>query len=160
MPRPPPAKSRPKAARAAAESPAAHAFATLPTEERHPASADLDLRAPEDVVKLMLDEEVGAVRAARSRSAPIARAAQLVAGRLAAGGRLVYAGAGTSGRLGTLDAVECVPTFGVPPSRLAAVMAGGPGALTRSGEGAEGKARRAQGRPRRSAGGPPGAVCC
>jgi N-acetylmuramic acid 6-phosphate etherase len=159
MPRPP-SKSRPKVARATAESPATDAFAALPTEERHPAAADLDLRAPEDVVKLMLDEEIGGVRAARSRSAAIARAAQLVAGRLAAGGRLVYAGAGTSGRLGSLDAVECVPTFGIPPSRVAAIMAGGPGALTRSVEGAEDNARDAEARLRRIAVGPTDAVCC
>lgn len=160
MPRPSPSKSRPKATRAPADAPAADTFAALPTEERHPASADLDLRAPEDVVKLMLDEEIAGVRAARSRSAPISRAAQLVAGRLAAGGRLVYAGAGTSGRLGTLDAVECVPTFGIPPSRVAAIMAGGPGALTRSVEGAEDNARDAEARLRRIAVGPTDAVCC
>jgi len=154
------ARVKPRGERAGAEPPEAEAFAALPTEARHPASVELDLRSPEDVVKLMLDEEIGAVRAARGRATAIARAATLVAERLAAGGRLVYAGAGTSGRLGTLDAVECVPTFGIPPSRVAAVMAGGPGALTRSVEGAEDNARDAEARLRRIAVGPTDAVCC
>ena len=133
---------------------------TVAAEARLPAAADLDVRPAEDVVKLMLDEELSAVRIARARSAPIARAAELVAARLTAGGRLVYVGAGTSGRLGTLDAAECVPTFGIPPSRVAAVMAGGPGALTRAVDGAEDNARDAEGRMRRIAVGPSDVVCC
>ena len=158
MPRSP-AKSAPR--RAARATPASSAsFAALPTEAVHPDAGDLDIRPAEDVVKLMLDEEIGGVRAARSRAAVIARAASLVAARLAAGGRLVYAGAGTSGRLGTLDAAECVPTFGIPPSRVAAVIAGGPAALTRSIEGAEDNARDAEGRMRRIAVGPTDVVCC
>jgi len=127
---------------------------------RHPLAFDLDVRAPEDVVKLLLDEDLGAVRAARARAAMIAQAATLVAQRLTAGGRLVYVGAGNSGRLGNLDAVECVPTFGIPPSRVAAVMAGGPGAHTRSTEGAEDNGRDAEGRMRRIAIGPTDVVCC
>ncbi len=107
----------------------------------------------------MLGEEARAVRAAQAREIEIGRAAQLVADKLAAGGRLVYVGAGTSGRLGTLDAVECVPTFGVPPSRVTAVIAGGPSALTRSVEGAEDDARDAEQRMRRAAVGPADAVC-
>ena len=133
---------------------------TVAAEARLPAAADLDVRPAEDVVKLMLDEELSAVRIARARSAAIARAAELVAARLTAGGRLVYVGAGTSGRLGTLDAAECVPTFGIPPSRVAAVMAGGPGALTRAVDGAEDNARDAEGRMRRIAVGPSDVVCC
>src|SRR6476619_7028973 len=102
------------------------AFAQLPTEAAHPRAAALDTMAPEAIAALMLGGEAEAGRAAR-----------LIADRLAAGGRLVYVGACTSGRLGTLDAVECVPTFGVPPSRLVPIIAGGPAALTRSVEGAE-----------------------
>ena len=97
--------------------------------------------APEAIAALMLGEEAKAVRAAQARADVIGRAARLVADRLAGGGRLVYVGAGTSGRLGTLDAVECVPTFGVPPSRLVPIIAGGPAALTRSVEGAEDNVR-------------------
>lgn len=153
MPRPA-AKSSPRR-----RAPPAAAI-TVAAEARLPAAADLDVRPAEDVVKLMLDEELSAVRVARARSAAIARAAELVAARLTAGGRLVYVGAGTSGRLGTLDAAECVPTFGIPPSRVAAVMAGGPGALTRAVDGAEDNARDAEGRMRRIAVGPSDVVCC
>jgi N-acetylmuramic acid 6-phosphate etherase len=114
----------------------------------------------EAVVKLMLAEETRSVRAAIARAEVIGRAATLVAQRLAAGGRLIYVGAGTSGRLGTLDAVECVPTFGIPPSRVVPIMAGGPQALTRAVEGAEDNARDAEQRLRRVAVGPADAVCC
>jgi len=135
-------------------------FEALPTESRHPLTGDMDTWRPEEVVKLMLDEEISGVRAARARANQIGRAAQLCADRLAAGGRLIYAGAGTSGRLGNLDAVECVPTFGVPPSLVASVIAGGPSALTRSVEGAEDNARDAEARLRRIAVGPSDAVVC
>jgi N-acetylmuramic acid 6-phosphate etherase len=135
-------------------------FAQLPTEAAHPRAAKLDTMAPEAIVALMLSEEAKAVRAAQSRADVIGRAARLVADRLAAGGRLVYVGAGTSGRLGTLDAVECVPTFGVPPSRLVPIIAGGPSALTRSVEGAEDNVRDGEQRLRRVAVGPADVVCC
>jgi N-acetylmuramic acid 6-phosphate etherase len=135
-------------------------FGALPTEAVHPEAAHLDEMPAEKVVALMLAEEARAARAAAARSALIGRAAELVAGKLAAGGRLVYVGAGTSGRLGTLDAVECVPTFGVPPSRVVPIIAGGPSALTRSVEGAEDSARDAEQRLRRVAVGPTDAVCC
>jgi N-acetylmuramic acid 6-phosphate etherase len=116
--------------------------------------------SPEAIAALMLSEEAKAVRAAQSRADVIGRAARLVADRLAGGGRLIYVGAGTSGRLGTLDAVECVPTFGVPPSRLVAIIAGGPAALTRSVEGAEDNVRDGEARLRRVAVGPADVVCC
>lgn len=115
---------------------------------------------PEAIAALMLGEEAKAVRAAQMRADLIGRAARLVADRLAGGGRLVYVGAGTSGRLGTLDAVECVPTFGVPPSRLVPIIAGGPAALTRSVEGAEDNVRDGEQRLRRVAVGPADVVCC
>ena len=134
-------------------------FARLATEATHPRAAKLDTLPPESIVVLMLAEEARAVRAAQARSAEIGRAARLVADRLAAGGRVVYVGAGTSGRLGTLDAVECVPTFGVPPSRLVPIIAGGPSALTRSVEGAEDNTRDAEQRMRRAAVGPADVVC-
>jgi N-acetylmuramic acid 6-phosphate etherase len=135
-------------------------FGSLPTEAVHPDAAHLDEMSADKVVQLMLAEEAKAARAAAARAPLIGRAAELVAGKLAAGGRLVYVGAGTSGRLGTLDATECVPTFGVPPSRVVAIIAGGPGALTRSVEGAEDSAREAEQRLRRAAVGPTDAVCC
>ena len=74
----------------------------------------------------MLDEEAKSVRAARVGARGDRARRHAGGAELAAGGRLIYVGAGTSGRLGTLDAVECVPTFGVPPSRVVAVIAGGP----------------------------------
>src|SRR5207302_5464056 len=68
---------------------------------------------------------------------PIARAIEIIADRLGAGGRLIYIGAGTSGRLGVLDASECPPTFSTPPEMVVGLIAGGYGALTRAVEGAE-----------------------
>jgi N-acetylmuramic acid 6-phosphate etherase len=134
-------------------------FARLATEATHPRAAKLDTLAPEAIAALMLGEEAKAVRAAQDCTEEIGRAARLVADKLAGGGRLVYVGAGTSGRLGTLDAVECVPTFGVPPSRLVPIIAGGPSALTRSVEGAEDNTRDAEQRMRRAAVGPGDVVC-
>ena len=135
-------------------------YAALATEAVNPQSAHLDTLPPEEVVKLMLDEEALAVRAVRARHKEIAQAARLIADKLAPGGRLIYVGAGTSGRLGTLDAAECVPTCGVPPSRVLGIIAGGPVALTRSVEGAEDNPREAEQRMRRVAVGPADVVCC
>jgi N-acetylmuramic acid 6-phosphate etherase len=135
-------------------------YAQLPTEATNPRSARLDTMAADAVVRLMLNEEAKSVRAVAARADVIGHAAALVAQKLAAGGRLIYVGAGTSGRLGTLDAVECVPTFGVPPSRVVGIIAGGPQALTRSVEGAEDNARDAEQRLRRVAVGPADVICC
>jgi N-acetylmuramic acid 6-phosphate etherase len=85
----------------------------------------------------MHQEDLAAVRAVRSALPALAEAARAVADALRAGGRLLYVGAGTSGRLGVLDASECPPTFGSPPSQVQAVIAGGRRALTRAVEGAE-----------------------
>lgn len=135
-------------------------YAQLPTEATNPRSARLDTMSADAVARLMLNEEAKSVRAAAARADVIGRAAALVAQKLATGGRLIYVGAGTSGRLGTLDAVECVPTFGVPPSRVVGIIAGGPQALTRSVEGAEDNARDAEQRLRRVAVGPADVICC
>jgi N-acetylmuramic acid 6-phosphate etherase len=109
----------------------------LLTEQRHPRRAALHALASGDLVGLLLDE-VHAVAAALDAARPA------LAGLVAAaepgflrGGRLVYLGAGTSGRLGVLDASECPPTFQVPPERVVGIIAGGDGALRRSSEGAE-----------------------
>jgi N-acetylmuramic acid 6-phosphate etherase len=135
-------------------------YSSLPTEAENPQSAHLDTLPAEEIVKLMIDEEALAVKAVRARHKEIAQAARLIADKLAPGGRLIYVGAGTSGRLGTLDAAECVPTFGVPPSRVVGIIAGGPVALTRSVEGAEDSPREAEQRMRRVAVGPADVVCC
>jgi N-acetylmuramic acid 6-phosphate etherase len=89
------------------------------------------------VVALLLDEDRRAVEAARKVAPAVARAAGLAADALEAGGRVVFLGAGTSGRLGVLEAAECPPTFGSAPERIVGIMAGGEGAVFRAVEGAE-----------------------
>src|SRR6516165_9431914 len=109
----------------------------LTTETRNPASADLDARTALEIVRLMNAEDASVPAAVATQADAIARAIDVIAERLRAGGRLVYAGAGTSGRLGVLDATECPPTFGAPPDQVVGLIAGGPVALTRAVEGAE-----------------------
>jgi N-acetylmuramic acid 6-phosphate etherase len=109
----------------------------LPTERPNPASAELDRLPLADAFDVLNAEDATVAAAVRAAKAAIVRAAELVAERLAAGGRLVYVGAGTSGRLGLLDAVECPPTFGTAPEQVQAVLAGGEAALVRAVEGAE-----------------------
>jgi N-acetylmuramic acid 6-phosphate etherase len=109
----------------------------LPTEARNPASMNLDELTALEFVQLMNSEDSRAVVAVATQSEQIARAIELIADRLGAGGRLIYIGAGTSGRLGVLDAAECPPTFNSPPEQVVGVIAGGYDALTRAVEGAE-----------------------
>jgi N-acetylmuramic acid 6-phosphate etherase len=109
----------------------------LQTEARNPASAELDELSPLQFVRLMNAEDARVIPAVASQAEQIARAIEVVADHLRRGGRLVYVGAGTSGRLGVLDASECPPTFNVPPGMVVGVIAGGPSALTRAVEGAE-----------------------
>ncbi len=113
------------------------AWSRLPTEASNPRSRRLDALSTPRIVGLILDEDRRALRAASRERAAIARAAVAAARSLAGGGRLVFLGAGTSGRLGVLEAAECPPTFGTPPDRIRAVMAGGRGAVFRAVEGAE-----------------------
>ncbi|WP_326938754.1 N-acetylmuramic acid 6-phosphate etherase [Archangium violaceum] len=108
-----------------------------PSERQHPRSEDLDLVSTEEIVRRLHEEDVAAVRAVRPALAEVARVARIAADALRAGGRLLYVGAGTSGRLGVLDASECPPTFGASPSQVQAVIAGGRRAMTRAVEGAE-----------------------
>lgn len=122
----------------------AHHPATVPpardsriTEHRNPRSAAIDLASPLEIVDLMAAEDATVPRAVASQRAQIALAIVLVEAAFRSGGRLFYAGAGTSGRLGVLDASECPPTFGVDASMVQGIIAGGPAALTRSQEGAE-----------------------
>ncbi|MFL5348179.1 MAG: N-acetylmuramic acid 6-phosphate etherase [Hyalangium sp.] len=112
-------------------------LAPPPTERLHPQADDLDLLPVEAVIRRMHQEDLAAVRAVRTALPSVAEAARAVADALRAGGRLLYVGAGTSGRLGVLDASECLPTFGASPSQVQAVIAGGRRALTRAVEGAE-----------------------
>lgn len=107
------------------------------TEQRNPSSLALDTMSTEQVVALMAHDQRIAVAAVERAAAVIARFADAAASSLAAGGRLVYAGAGTSGRLGVLDASECPPTFCSQPGQVVGIIAGGDGALRRSSEGRE-----------------------
>jgi N-acetylmuramic acid 6-phosphate etherase len=109
----------------------------LTTEGRNPASEAIDGMSALEIVRLINNEDATVAAAVASEAEAIARAIQIIADRLRAGGRLVYLGAGTSGRLGVLDASECPPTFNAPPGQVIGVIAGGPRALTNSIEGAE-----------------------
>src|SRR6266404_2513079 len=109
----------------------------LQTEARNPASVNLDELSPLEFVRLMNAEDAKVIPAVASQAESIARAIDVIADRLRAGGRLIYAGAGTSGRLGVLDATECPPTFNSPPGQVVGIIAGGPKAVTQAVEGAE-----------------------
>jgi N-acetylmuramic acid 6-phosphate etherase len=115
-------------------------WARLLTESRNPRSERLDTLSTRRAVALLLDEDRRALVAALGQRTAIARAADLVADALEGGGRIVFLGAGTSGRLGVLEAAECPPTFGTDPDRIRAVMAGGEDAVFRAVEGAEDRA--------------------
>ena len=108
-----------------------------PTEERLADSAGLDLLETRDLVELLVRDQGDAVAAVRAQSATLARVVDAVAERLRLGGRVHYVGAGTSGRLGVLDASEMPPTFGTPPELVCAHIAGGERALRHAVEGAE-----------------------
>ncbi|HET8538928.1 MAG TPA: N-acetylmuramic acid 6-phosphate etherase [Anaeromyxobacter sp.] len=107
------------------------------TETPHPAGRDLDRLPTSRLVARLHRGDREAVRAVGRALPSIAALADEAARALRAGGRLVYVGAGTSGRLGALDSAECPPTFGVAPSRVIALVAGGAPALRRAVEGAE-----------------------
>jgi N-acetylmuramic acid 6-phosphate etherase len=107
------------------------------TEHRNPRTAAIDVAAPLAIVDLIGAEDSGVPPAVARARRELAKAIELLEAAFRAGGRLVYVGAGTSGRLGVLDAAECPPTFGTPPDMVIAVIAGGFQALVRSIEGAE-----------------------
>jgi len=109
----------------------------LLTEQAHAASADLDLLSSAELVALFCDEDLLPQQAVSAAAPALARAIEAIAARLQAGGRLFYLGAGTSGRLGVLDAAECPPTFCSDPELVQGVLAGGAPALLRSSEGLE-----------------------
>jgi N-acetylmuramic acid 6-phosphate etherase len=115
-----------------------------PTEQRNPRSSGLDLKTTRDIVRV-LNREDARVSAAIARELPaIARAIDVIVAALRRGGRLIYVGAGTSGRLAALDAAECPPTFGTSPNMVQAVIAGGRRALTHAVEGAEDNSAQAK----------------
>jgi N-acetylmuramic acid 6-phosphate etherase len=107
------------------------------TERRNPKTAAIDLASALEIVDLINAEDRTVAEAVHAQREPIAAALSTAEQVLRAGGRLFYAGAGTSGRLGVLDASEIPPTFGAPPELVQGIIAGGSAALTRSQEGAE-----------------------
>lgn len=107
------------------------------TEQPNPRSTHVDQRSALEIVQLMNAEDATVAAAVREALPAIAEAVEIIAARLRNGGRLIYVGAGTSGRLAVLDAVECVPTFSTDPSLVRGLIAGGEKALTRAVEGAE-----------------------
>ncbi|WP_037670096.1 N-acetylmuramic acid 6-phosphate etherase [Streptomyces griseus] len=112
-------------------------LASLTTEAFRPELADIDQLPTLDIARLMNAEDTGVPAAVAERLPDIAAAIDAVAERMARGGRLVYAGAGTAGRLGVLDASECPPTFNTLPGQVVGLIAGGPDAMVTSVEGAE-----------------------
>lgn len=112
-------------------------FALLETEGRNPRTMELDRLPTPDLVALLHQENMSVFEAVEAVLPSVTRVVDVLAERLAQGGHLFYVGAGTSGRLGVLDASECPPTFGVSPQRVQGVIAGGLAALTTSIEGAE-----------------------
>ena len=109
----------------------------LLTERRLEASMNIDAISIAQAVEIMHEQDRIAVEAVGREHASIARAIELVVAAFCAGGRLFYAGAGTSGRLGVLDASECPPTFRSDPEMVQGIIAGGPDAMFRAKEGAE-----------------------
>ena len=126
-------------------------YERLPTEGANPASRDLDRLSPFQIARLMNREDRRAVAAVGRVARDVAAAVTLIVDALGRGGRLVFVGAGTSGRLGVLEAAECPPTFNTPRALVQAVMAGGRGSVFRSREGAEDDARDAVRRLRATA---------
>lgn len=109
----------------------------LPTEAINPASLAIDKLSPAAIIDLMADEDRKAIAAVAREKERIALGVEIISQALKKGGRLVFIGAGTSGRLGALEAAEIPPTFGTPPSLVRAVMAGGHQAFVRAREGVE-----------------------
>src|SRR5690349_18941932 len=113
------------------------------TEELSPRYADIDLWQPGDILDAMIEGQLASVAAVRAARPAIEQAALAIEKRLRKTGRLVYAGAGTSGRLAVQDGAELMPTFSWPPERLLLLLAGGDAAMTQAIEGAEDDVERA-----------------
>lgn len=112
----------------------------LTTEQRNPATAEIDRMNPLEIAQAMNAQDARVADAVQRELPQIAAAMQVIAERLRAGGRLIYLGAGTSGRLGALDAIECPPTFNIPADRIVACVAGGVDALAEATEAVEDEA--------------------
>lgn len=115
---------------------------TLLTETRNPATESIDTVSTEEMLRIMNSEDAFAVARVQDVLPQVAKAVDVIYERVSKGGRLFYMGAGTSGRLGVLDASECPPTYGVPRDMVMGIIAGGDPALRVSEEGAEDSAER------------------
>lgn len=109
----------------------------IATEQRNPNTMNIDTLSTLDMIRLINQEDHRVAEAVSLVTDKIAQAVDLIADRLEKGGRLIYCGAGTSGRLGILDAVECPPTYSTDPEMVQCLMAGGYGAIFKAAEGAE-----------------------
>ena len=109
----------------------------LATEAVNPRSRDIDTMAPDEIVEMMVLDNRAVLAAVQREKSHIARGAELLADAVLTGGRMIFAGAGTSGRLGVLEAAELPPTFGIEPATAQAMMAGGAAAVHRAKEGVE-----------------------
>jgi N-acetylmuramic acid 6-phosphate etherase len=109
----------------------------LITEASNPASADIDSKSTEEILRLINSEDKQVAVAVESEIPYIAQAVEIIVTAFKNGGRLFYIGAGTSGRLGVLDAAECPPTFGTDPNLIQGIIAGGAEALVKAQEGSE-----------------------
>ena len=119
-------------------------FHKLPTEQKHPKTRNLDRLPSGEIFDLMNRENIRLAQSVNAVKPQIIRGVEMIARSLKAGGRLFFFGAGTSGRLGVIEAAELPPTFGTPPSLAVAVMAGGKKAVFRSQEGAEDNEEKAR----------------
>lgn len=109
------------------------------TEQQNPNSTDIDLKSISEIVQIFHEEDRKAIEAVAAESDAIAQAVEMIVEAFRNGGKLFYIGAGTSGRLGVLDASECPPTFSTDPKMVQGIIAGGDIALRRSVEGEEDK---------------------
>lgn len=109
----------------------------LSTEMRNPRTNNLDQMSPEEILKIMNDEDSNVIEAVKEQIPQIAKAVEYIVKALKDGGRLIYLGAGTSGRIGLMDAVECPPTFGTDYEDVIGLIAGGSSAFIKAVEGAE-----------------------
>lgn len=116
----------------------------LLTEKINPRTSDLDKCSTDEIVDLILNEDRSITDAIEKETEHISSGVDLIVNRLKSGGRIFFVGAGTSGRLGVLEAAECPPTFGTDPEMIRAIIAGGSGAVWQSVEGAEDSGREAE----------------
>lgn len=112
-------------------------LSNIETEQKNERTKNIDLLTTKEVLVVMNDEDKKVADAVEKELPHIAEAVEIIYGKIVNGGRLIYSGCGTSGRLGILDAVECPPTFGTDPELIQGLIAGGMGAIIKAVEGAE-----------------------